>query len=73
LIIAGNDSNAISNFKAYLSTCFHMKDLGVLKYFIGIEVARGPEGLFLSQRKYALDIISESGLLGAKPCDFPME
>ena len=68
-----NDSGAISNVKAYLSTCFHMKDLGVLKYFLDIEVARGPDGLFLSQRKYTLDIISESGLLGAKPCDFPME
>lgn len=50
-----------------------MKDLGVLKYFLGIEIAHGPDGLFLSQRKYALDIISEAGLLGAKPCDFPME
>lgn len=50
-----------------------MKDLGVLKYFLGIEVARNPIGLFLCQRKYTLDIISEVGLLGAKPADFPIE
>lgn len=73
LIVAGNNSDAITKFKAYMSTCFHMKDLGTLKYFLGIEIARHPDGLFLSQRKYALDILSESGLLGAKPCDFPIE
>jgi len=73
LIISGNDSTTIAHFKAYLSTCFHMKDLGVLKYFLGLEISRGPDGLFLSQPKYALDIISEAGLLDAKPCDFPME
>ncbi|PNX91594.1 putative copia-type protein [Trifolium pratense] len=50
-----------------------MKDLGSLRYFLGIEVARNSTGLFLCQRKYALDIISESGLLGAKPVGFPLE
>ncbi|CAH9070946.1 unnamed protein product [Cuscuta epithymum] len=73
LIISGNDSGAISAFKMYLSDCFHMKDLGSLKYFLGIDVARNPSGLFLTQRKYALDIISETGLLGAKPSAFPMD
>ena len=73
LIISGNDSSALSAFKQYLCTCFHMKDLGRLKYFLGVEVARNDEGIFLCQRKYALDIISEAGLLGAKPSPFPIE
>jgi len=73
LIISGNDSGAIAKFKQYLSVCFHMKDLGALKYFLGIEVARSGDGIFLCQRKYTLDIISETGLLGAKPAFVPME
>ncbi|KAK3025756.1 hypothetical protein RJ639_040448 [Escallonia herrerae] len=51
----------------------YLKDLGPLKYFLGIEAARGPRGHFLSQRKYALDILSESGLSASKPAAFPME
>ena len=73
LIIAGNDSSALSSFKAYLGECFHMKDLGHLKYFLGIEVARSADGIFLCQRKYTLDIVSEAGLLGAKPAGFSIE
>ncbi|MCF7184081.1 reverse transcriptase domain-containing protein, partial [Corynebacterium parakroppenstedtii] len=72
LIISGNNSTAIASFKAYLSSCFHMKDLGVLKYFLGVEVARNADGIFLSQRKYALDIITDTGLLGAKPANVPL-
>ena len=51
LLISGNDSAALTTFKKYLSSCFHMKDLGILKYFLGIEVARSLEGIYLCQRK----------------------
>ncbi|XP_019082566.1 PREDICTED: uncharacterized protein LOC109125406 [Camelina sativa] len=48
-------------------------DLGALKYFLGTEVARREDGIFLNQRKYALDILKETGLLGSTPETFPME
>jgi len=73
LVISGNNDDAIVSFKEYLSHCFHMKDLGTLKYFLGIEVARSPTGIFLCQRKYTLDIITEAGLLGAKPASSPLD
>ncbi|XP_072062294.1 uncharacterized mitochondrial protein AtMg00810-like [Arachis hypogaea] len=70
---SGNNGAAIQRFKEYLHTCFHMKDFGRLKYFLGVEVARSPTEIFLCQRKYALDIITETGLLGAKPVAIPCE
>ncbi|XP_010518640.1 PREDICTED: uncharacterized protein LOC104793917 [Camelina sativa] len=73
LVITGNTVQAIEDFKKYLSTCFYMKDLGVLKYFLGIEVARSPKGIYLSQRKYVLDILAETGLLDLKSIFFPLE
>lgn len=73
LVIAGNDTVACANFKQYLSNCFHMKDLGSLKYFLGLELVRGSSGLFMCQRKYTLDILNECGMLACKPCPFPME
>lgn len=73
LIIAGNSPTFIAMFKDYMSSCFHMKDLGILKYFLGIEVARNSTSMYLCQRKYTLDIISDTGLLGARPCTFLFE
>jgi len=73
IILAGNDSQACKGFKEYLNSYFRIKDLGPLKYFLGIEVARGPLGLFLCQRKYALEIVDECGLRGSKPVDFPIK
>jgi hypothetical protein len=50
-----------------------MKDLGQLKYFLGIEVARSKAGISLSQRKYILDLLAETGMLDCKPVATPIE
>ena len=47
--------------------------MGPLKYFLGIEVAQGPKGLFLCQQKHALEIMDECGLLRSNPIDSPIE
>lgn len=49
-----------------------MKDLGGLKYFLGIEVARSISGIYLSQQKYVLDLLTETGMLGCKPVSTPI-
>nr|XP_034908584.1 uncharacterized mitochondrial protein AtMg00810-like [Populus alba] len=73
VIIASNTLTALNTVKQYLRTTFPIKDLGNLKYFLGIEVARSTKDIVLCQRKYALDILTDSGFSGAKPVTFPME
>ena len=67
MMITGNDLNLIQQTKEVLQDTFKMKDLGELRYFLGIEFARSQEGIVMHQRKYSLEIISEAGLGAAKP------
>ncbi|KAL5854459.1 hypothetical protein ACOSQ4_004261 [Xanthoceras sorbifolium] len=73
ILITGNDSNSIAATKEFLHSNFRIKELGNLKYFLGIEVSTSKNGIFISQSKYALEIITDAGLLGAAPIDTPME
>ena len=73
IIITGDDKQSIDDLKIYLQNSIRTKDLGKLRYFLGIEVARSKEGISLSQRKYVLDILEEIGLLGSKPVETPMD
>jgi hypothetical protein len=73
ILITGNDLKAISTLKQFLHSRFRIKDLGALKYFLGIEVSRTKRGISISQRKYTLEILKDGGILGAKLVNFPME
>jgi hypothetical protein len=73
IVITGDDTNEIVNLKKHLAQEFEVKDLGQLKYFLGIEISRGPKGMFLSQRKYVLDLLKEMGMLCCRPAATPIE
>ena len=72
MVITRSDSTGISSLKSFLHGQFHTKDLGMLRYFLGVEVMRSKHEIFLSQRKYVLDLLSKTGKLEAKPCSSPM-
>ena len=72
IVITRSDSRGISSLKSFLQSQFHTKDLGILRYFLGIEVMRSKHGIFLSQRKYVFDLLSETENLEVKPCSSPM-
>lgn len=72
IIIASNDIDFISALKNFLHNRFRVKDLGSLKFFLGLKFARSFKGISLCQRKYALEILDDSGFLGSKFATFPM-
>ena len=73
IILAGDNLKSITHFTKLLDQTFSIKDLGILKFFLGLEVARSSHGIHLCQRKYVLDILSDSGMLGSRPASTPMD
>lgn len=69
MIITGSDKEEIQALEEKLFGEFEMKDLGQLKYFLGIEVLRSKNGIFICQKKYILDLLAETGMLECKPAD----
>ncbi|KAJ9559500.1 hypothetical protein OSB04_004660 [Centaurea solstitialis] len=72
MIITGDDKEEIAKLRKSLFTDFEMKDLGELKYFLGIEVLRSRRGIFMCQQKYVMDLLAETGMIDCKPANTPM-
>lgn len=73
IVIATNNEKEATYFKTLLNSRFCLKDLGDLRCFLGIEVARSKRGISICQRHYALQLVTEAGLLGCKPRTTPMD
>uniref|UniRef100_A0A3Q7EDZ0 Reverse transcriptase Ty1/copia-type domain-containing protein n=1 Tax=Solanum lycopersicum TaxID=4081 RepID=A0A3Q7EDZ0_SOLLC len=73
LLVTGSSLHHIQQVRKDLQHRFKMKDLGELKYFLGIEFSRTNDGILMNQRKYALGLVSELGLTGCRPASTPLE
>ena len=59
MIVTGSKFTKIEKLWSYLAKEFEMKHLGALKCFVGIEVSRSKQGLFVSKQKYTLNLLVE--------------
>ena len=73
MIITGDDLNGIQKLKDFLSQQFEKKNLGHLSYFLGLEITHSIDGLYITQAKYASDLLSRAGLTDSKIVDTPVE
>lgn len=73
MILTGDDYGEQEKLKSLLAKEFEVKHLGPMKYFLGMEVARTKQGITVSQRKYVLDLLKETGMSGCKPVATPVE
>ena len=71
IIITGPNSSTVSSIILSLANRFSLKDLGNLSYFLGVEVLPHSIGLFLSQSKYILDILTKANMSDCKPASTP--
>ena len=73
IILTGDDNDELEELKKTFAKEFEIKDLGQLLYFLGMEIARTKKAISISQRKYALDLLKEIGMLRCKLAETPIE
>ena len=72
LIFTGNDESMFAEFKRSMMCEFDMTDLGKMRYFLGIEVMQRSDGNYISQRKYALEVLERFGMDKSNPVHNPI-
>lgn len=73
LIFMGSNDKMVEDFKDAMMREFEMTDLGLMKYFLGLEIRQGKFGIFVSQEAYAKDILKKNKMEECKPVATPME
>ena len=73
ILLTGSSQKEIEDLKVFMKSKFLIKDLGILKFFLGIEIIETDVGICMSQRKYCLELLHSFGMLGCKPVATPMD
>ncbi|OIT04124.1 retrovirus-related pol polyprotein from transposon tnt 1-94, partial [Nicotiana attenuata] len=73
LIFTGNNSSLFEAFKKDMSHEFEMTDVGLMSYYLGLEVKQTEDGIFISQESYTKEILKKFNMLDCNPVNTPME
>lgn len=73
ILITGSCRELVSRTKEVLKSAFEMKDLGIMRYFLGMEINKTRQCLFLNQKKYILELLEETGMSMANSARTPLE
>ncbi|XP_070014913.1 uncharacterized mitochondrial protein AtMg00810-like [Nicotiana sylvestris] len=73
VILTGNDLDEINSLKKFLDQTFKIKDLGILHYFLGLEVLYKENGVLISQRKFTIDLMREYDCLQQSSLSSPLD
>jgi hypothetical protein len=73
LIITGANSAVVEAFKEEMRQAFRMSDLGLLSFYLGIEVKQGSKSITLGQAAYARKLLGKAGMENCNSCSTPME
>ena len=73
MIITGDDLSGIQELKNFFSQQFEMKDLRHFSYFLGLEITYSTNGLYITQAKYASELLSRARLTDSKTVDTPVK
>lgn len=72
ILVTGNDVVKIRALVDSLHSKFHMKDLGSVNYFLGIEINKKGTGMLITQTNYALNLLKRTGFVDSKPLATPV-
>lgn len=72
LLIIGSNPSKVDEFKEAMNCEFEMTDLGIMSYFLGMEINQTSSGIFVNQRRYAVDVLKRFGMDKCKPVNTPL-
>ncbi|KAA0047101.1 reverse transcriptase [Cucumis melo var. makuwa] len=73
LIFTGNCASIFEDLKKAMTQEFEMTDIGLMSYYLGIEVKQSEEGIFISQERYTREILEKFNMMNSKPAATPIE